>query len=115
MRTIFMIAICVSAAAPAFAQTRELSPYLACGADVAKQQYNSTKSIHQIQSIAVANCAPFLERNVKNSFAAVERDNGKILPQLRVEATERLRQKLRMGLLKIIEINVPAFRQASGR
>ena len=111
MLKLIVAAIVMAISGTAVAQTRLQSPYLACGADVAQQQSTSDKEISAIQKIAVSTCAPLLERNVNNSYAAMEREHGPYPTQLQGHVKQKLRIRLRSGLLQLIELNVPVLRQ----
>ena len=105
-----IFAIVFLAAASASAQDRAASPYFACGADVALEKYKSSDPIASIQQYAATKCATFLEQNVQNSYAAMEKENGPIGAEYRSYTQERLRKKLVESLPLLVENNVAALR-----
>lgn len=113
MRTLLLISM-FAIAAPAAAQDRARSPYLACGADFADQQAKKRKPAEEIAFNAARLCEPMLDQNVTNSLESLQRDaaaSGKPLadadlPQARV----MLRQRLREGLTQIVQNRVTYHR-----
>ena len=112
-----IVAIVLALAAPAIsAEQRAQSPCLACGADVADRSVTTAATIQVIQAEAQEACEQFLERNVDNSLAAVRRTlppppGGDLSGQEIAAARDRIRTKLRAGLLLVIENRVSVQRQ----
>ena len=107
-----MIAIMLAALQPPItAEQRLQSPYLACAAEEADRSFTSSATIAEIQNAALARCEQFLERNVENSLAAVLRGSSETWSDdALAQGRNRLRTKLREGLLKVVENRVSAQR-----
>jgi hypothetical protein len=116
MRAILLTTTMIALAAPAVAQDRARSPYLACGADFADQNARKKrKSAEELAFNASRLCEPALDQNVAFSLEKLQADaaaSGRPLSEADLpQARVMLRQKLREGLTQIVQNRV-TYRRA---